>query len=61
MKRYGNPRIIVTDKPRSHDPAMKVVGNARKQETGRWNNNLAKHTPPTFCTKRKGDVVLSAM
>ena len=39
MKRYGPPHIIVTDKLRSHGAAMKVIGNAERQETGRWLKN----------------------
>jgi len=35
MKRYGNPEIIVTDKLRSYGAAMKVIGNACRQEIGR--------------------------
>jgi len=35
MTRYGNPDVIVTDKLRSYCAAMKVIGNARKQKTGR--------------------------
>ena len=45
MKRYGQPHIIVTDKLRSYGAAMKNIGNAAKQETGRWLNNVRKiHT-----------------
>ncbi len=45
MKRYGRPQIIVTDKLRSYGAAMKVIGNAPTQETGRWLNNRARiHT-----------------
>jgi putative transposase len=36
MKRYGQPHVLVTDKLRSYGAAMKVIGNANKQETGRW-------------------------
>ena len=36
MKRYGGPEVVVTDKLRSYGAAMKVVGNADRQETGRW-------------------------
>ena len=36
MKRYGGPKVVVTDKLRSYGAAMKVVGNADRQETGRW-------------------------
>ena len=47
MKRHGNPQIIVTDKLRSYGAAMKLIGNAAKQETGRWLNNRAEksHLP----------------
>ena len=34
MKRYGGPEVVVTDKLRSYGAAMKVVGNADRQETG---------------------------
>jgi putative transposase len=43
MKRYGNPKIIVTDRLRSYGAAMKDIGNASWQETGRWLNNRAKN------------------
>jgi len=33
MKRYGHPKIIVTDKLRSYRTAMKVIGNEARQET----------------------------
>ena len=35
MKRYGKPEVIVTDKLRSSGAAMRVIGNASRQETGR--------------------------
>jgi putative transposase len=44
MKRYGKPDIIVTDKLRSYGAAMKVIGNASKQETGRRLNNRAENS-----------------
>ncbi len=46
MKRYGNPYVVGTDKLRSHGAAMKVVGNAPKQESGRWLNNRAENSHP---------------
>jgi putative transposase len=46
MKRFGNPNVIVTDKLRSYGAAMKVIGNADKQETGRWLNNRAENSHP---------------
>ena len=48
MKRYGNPHSLVTDKLRSYGAAMKVVGNADKQETGRWLNNRAENSHQPF-------------
>ena len=44
MKRYGNPEIIVTDKLRSYGAAMKVIGNASRQETGLWQKNRAENS-----------------
>ena len=46
MKRHGNPHSLVTDKLRSYGAAMKVVGNADKQEAGRWLNNRAENSHP---------------
>jgi len=43
MKRNGQPRIIVTDKLRSYRAAMVIIGNADRQETGRWVNNRAEN------------------
>ena len=43
MKRNGQPKIIVTDKLRSYRAAMMVIGNADRQETGRWVNNRAEN------------------
>ena len=34
MKRYGQPRVIVTDRLRSYRAAMNVIGNAADQEYG---------------------------
>ena len=48
MKRYGNPEIIVTDKLRSYGAAMKAIGNASRQETGRWQNNRAENSHLPF-------------
>jgi len=48
MKRYGNPHVIVTDKLRSYSAAMKIVGNAERQETGRWMNNRGENSHQPF-------------
>ncbi len=48
MKRCGPPNIIVTDKLRSYGAAMKVIGNAKRQHTGRWLNNRAENSHLPF-------------
>jgi putative transposase len=48
MKRYGSPEVIVTDKLRSYRAAMKEIGNADQQETGRWLNNRAENSHQPF-------------
>jgi len=48
MKRFGRPHVIVTDKLRSYGAAMKVIGNADRQETGRWLNNRAENSHLPF-------------
>jgi len=48
MKRYGRPQILVTDKLRSYGAAMKDIGNAYRQETGRWMNNRAENSHLPF-------------
>ena len=44
MKRHGRPEVLVTDKLRSYGAAMKVIGNADRQETGRWLNNRSENS-----------------
>ena len=48
MKCFGSPQVIVTDKLRSYGAAMKVIGNAGRQETGRWLNNRAENSHLPF-------------
>jgi len=48
MKRYGSPKVIVTDRLRSYGAAMKVIGNVNRQETGRWLNNRAENSHQPF-------------
>jgi putative transposase len=47
MKRHGRPEVVVTDKLRSYTAALKKIGAADRQETGRWLNNRAEtsHLP----------------
>ena len=48
MRRYGRPGTLVTDKLRSYGAAMRVIGNADRQETGRWVNNRAENSHLPF-------------
>ena len=48
MKRFGPPHVIVTDLLRSYGAAMKLIGNADRQETGRWINNRAENSHLPF-------------
>ena len=43
MKRHGRPEEIVTDGLRSYSAAMTELGNADKQEVGRWANNRVEN------------------
>ena len=44
MKRYGSPNEIVTDKLPPYKAALRELGNASRQETGRWLNNRAENS-----------------
>jgi putative transposase len=48
MKRHGRVHVFVTDKLRSYGAAMKEIGNADRQETGRWQNNRAENSHQPF-------------
>ncbi len=48
MKRYGRPKVIVTDRLRSYRAAMNVIGNGADQECGRWFNNRAENSHQPF-------------
>jgi len=53
MKRYGSPLVVVTDRLRSYRAAMTVIGNAGRQETGRWLNNRAENSHLPFRRKER--------
>ena len=53
MKRYGQPKVIGTDRLRSYRAAMNVIGNAADQECGRWLNNRAENSHQPF-RRREG-------
>jgi putative transposase len=44
LKRHGSPEAITTDGLRSYKAAMNVLGNAQKQEVGRWANNRVENS-----------------
>jgi putative transposase len=48
MKRHGHPKVIVTGKLRSYGAGMKIIGNADRQETGRWLNNRPENSHLPF-------------
>ena len=45
LKKQGiTPVAIVTDKLRSYGSALRELGIARRQDTGRWKNNRAENS-----------------
>jgi putative transposase len=48
MKRYGQPKVIVTDRLRSYRAAMNMIGNGADQECGQWLNNRAENSHQPF-------------
>ena len=48
MKRHGSPDAITTDGLRSYRAAMNELGNAEKQEVGRWANNRVENSHLSF-------------
>jgi putative transposase len=53
MKRYGQPKVIVTNRLRSNRAAMNVIGNAADRECGRRLNNRAENSHQPF-RRREG-------
>jgi putative transposase len=48
MKRPGRAKGVTTDGLRSYGAAMKALGNAEKQETGRWASNRCENSHLPF-------------
>ncbi len=48
MRKHGRPEVIVTDLLRSYGAALKEIGAADRQETGRWMNNRAENSHLPF-------------
>ena len=53
MKRYGGPRVIVTDRLRSYGAAMRAIGVEDRQRCGQWLNNRAENSHQPF-RRREG-------
>ena len=48
MKRYGRPKLLVTDFLRSYGAAMKTIGVVDRQRCGQWLNNRAENSHQPF-------------
>ena len=48
MKRYGKPKVIVTDRLGSYKAALREINSTHKQETERWINNRAENSHLPF-------------
>ncbi len=48
MKRHGHADVFVTDCLRSYGAALREIGAAERQETGRWLNNRAENSHLPF-------------
>ena len=48
MRKHGRPEVFVTDLLRSYGAALKEVGAADRQETGRWLNSRAENSHLPF-------------
>ena len=48
LKRHGRPETITTDGLRSYRAAMTLLGNADRQEIGRWANNRVENSHLPF-------------
>ena len=55
MKRYGGPRVIVTDRLGSYGAAMKVIGVEDRQLCGRWAQQSSRKLTPTVPPTRTSD------
>jgi putative transposase len=53
MKRYGQPKVIVTERLRSYRAAMNVIGTAADQECGRCLNKRTENSHQPF-RRREG-------
>jgi len=54
MKRYGPPRMVVTDKLRSYGASMRAIGNQSRQNTEQYANNRAENSHRPFRRRERG-------
>jgi putative transposase len=54
LKLQGSPKKITTDGLGSYRAAMKELGNADKQEIGRWANNRVENSDLSFRRRERG-------
>jgi putative transposase len=48
MRKHGRPEAVVTDRLRSYAAALREIGAAERQETGRWANNRVENSHLPF-------------
>ena len=61
LKRHGSPKAITTDGLRSYKVAMKDIGNADKQEIGRWANNRCEKSHQPFRRRERAMLLFRQM
>ena len=61
LKRHGSPENITTDGLRSYKAAMTELGNADKQEVGRWANNRVENSHLSFRRRERAMLRLRRM
>lgn len=54
LKRHGSPETITTNGLRSCRAVMKLLGNAEKQEIGRWANSRVENSHLPFRRRERG-------
>ena len=61
LKRHGSPENITIDGFRSYKAAMNELGNAEKQEIGRWANNRIENSHLPFRRRERAMLRLRRM
>jgi putative transposase len=61
LKRHGRAEKMVTDQLRSYGAALRELGIADRQETGRWRNNRAENSHQPFRRRERAMLRLRRM